>query len=70
MNATDTVERADYELCFQSVSGAGRGYAFPCDAKGGVDMDHLSDNARNDYLYARALMGRYLLEPSVQRRHA
>ena len=39
------------ELRFQSLFDAGRSYAFPCDAAGRVDMDALSDKARENYLY-------------------
>lgn len=69
MNA-ETMERADcaeFELCFQSLLDAGRAYAFPCDAKGHVDMDRLSDRARANYLFARTVVGREVLTPSVQR---
>jgi len=69
MNA-DTMERAayaGYELRFQSLFDAGRAYAFPCDAQGHVDMDRLSDRARANYLYARTVVGRELLTPSVQK---
>jgi len=41
-------------------------YAFPCDADGGVDIDSLSDCARNNYFYARAVIGRELSMPAVQ----
>lgn len=68
MNA-ETGQRADcteYELRFQSLFDAGRAFAFPCDAKGHVDMDRLSDRARTNYLYARTVIGREVLTPSVQ----
>ncbi|HWI12374.1 MAG TPA: hypothetical protein VNU48_13660 [Burkholderiaceae bacterium] len=58
-------EPADYELRYQSLFNAGRAYAFPCDAEGHVDIDALSDHARGDYFYARALVGRELSMPSV-----
>jgi len=54
-----------YELSFQPLSGEGSGYAFPCDGHGRVDLDALSDRARNDYLFARALVGRLLAAPAV-----
>ena len=54
-----------HELRFQSLSGSGRGYAFPCDPLGRVDLDQLSDRARLDYLYARAVVGRELAAPAV-----
>ncbi|HWI84131.1 hypothetical protein [Ramlibacter sp.] len=56
----------EYELRFQSLFDSGRGYAFPCDPKGEVDLDRLSDKARNNYLYARAMVGRELACPAVK----
>jgi hypothetical protein len=53
-----------YELRFRSLVD-GRGYAFPCDPKGQVDMNQLSDRARNNYLFARALVGRDMAAPAV-----
>ncbi len=56
-----------YELRFQSLFNSGRGFAFPCDPSGVVDLDRLSDRARNNYLYARAMVGRELAAPAVKR---
>ena len=55
-----------FELRFQSLFDSGRGFAFPCDPKGQVDLDQLSDRARNNYLYARAMVGRELAVPAVR----
>ena len=55
-----------FELYYQSLFDSGRGYAFPCDARGQVDVDRLSERARNNYLYARAMVGRELSTPSVK----
>jgi hypothetical protein len=55
-----------YELRFQSLVDSGRGFAFPCDPKGHVDLNQLSDRARNDYLFARALVGRDMAAPAVR----
>jgi hypothetical protein len=55
-----------YELRFQSLFDQGRGYAFPCDADGHVDLDQLSEQARNNYLFARAVVGRELAAPAVR----
>ena len=55
-----------FELRFQSLFDSGRGYAFPCDFTGQVDLDQLSDRARNNYLYARAMVGRELSVPAVR----
>lgn len=54
-----------YELRFKSLCSAGRSYAFPCDALGHVDMDALSDTARENYLYARTVIGREYAFPAV-----
>ncbi len=54
-----------FQLCFRSLFD-GRGYAFPCDAHGRVDLDQLSDRARLNYLYARAMVGRELATPAVE----
>jgi hypothetical protein len=53
-------------LCFRSLFDRGRGYAFPCDDTGRVDLDHLSERARNNYFYARAMVGRELSVPAVE----
>jgi len=55
-----------FELRFQSLFDSGRGYAFPCDPDGHVDLDLLSDRARNNYFYARAIVGRELAIPAVR----
>jgi hypothetical protein len=55
-----------FQLCFRSLFDSGRGYAFPCDRTGQVDLDRLSDAARNNYLYARAMVGRELSLPAVE----
>ena len=62
MNATN----APFELRFQSLFDGGRGLAFPCDASGQVDMDALSERARNNYFCARTLIGRDFSVPTLQ----
>ena len=57
---------AAYQLRFASLFDSGRGYAFPCDPSGQVDLDHLSERARNNYLYARAMVGKELATPRVE----
>ena len=56
-----------FELRFVSLFDEGRGYAFPCDAQGHVDLDAMSERARMNYLYARSAIGRELAMPSVLR---
>jgi hypothetical protein len=55
-----------YQLCFRSLFNAGRGYAFPCDPTGQVDLDAMSEQARNNYFFARAMVGRDLSAPAVE----
>ncbi|MFC5499436.1 hypothetical protein ACFPOE_17960 [Caenimonas terrae] len=55
-----------YELRFCSLFDSGRGYSFPCDPHGHVDLDALSEQARNNYLYARAMVGRELSVPALR----
>lgn len=55
-----------YELRFRHLVDSGRGFTFPCDHNGHVDLNQLSDRARTDYLFARALVGRDLAVPAVR----
>jgi hypothetical protein len=57
----------DYELRFESLFQSGRALAFPCDAQGSVRMDALSERARHNYLFARAVVGREYAMPVVLR---
>jgi hypothetical protein len=59
-------QEIQFELRFQSLFDSGRGFAFPCDPQGRVDLDQLSERARNNYLFARALVGRELAVPAVR----
>ena len=56
---------AAFELRFTSLFNEGRGFSFPCDARGAVDLDSLSDKARINYLFARAVVGREVTCPAV-----
>jgi hypothetical protein len=56
---------AHYEIRFESLFHAGRALVFPCDAQGHVLMDGLSEQARENYLYARAVVGREYAAPVV-----
>lgn len=70
MNANDVMSltgrpRGRFELRFRSLFHEGRAMAFACDADGRIDLDRLSDRARQSYLYARALVGRDFAQPEV-----
>jgi len=62
----EPVKQHLFELHFKSLFIGGRGYAFPCDARGRVDMDTLSSRCVKNYLYARATVGREFAAPLVQ----
>ena len=62
----DALSPDEYELCYRSLFDSARGYVFPCDSLGRVDLDALSERARTNYLYARAVVGRELTTPAVQ----
>ncbi len=44
---------AAFEIRFQSLFNQGRALAFPCDSTGMVNLDAMSEKARNNYLFAR-----------------
>ena len=52
-----------FQIRFESLFQEGRGFAFPCDAAGHVDLDELSENGRCNYFFARAMVGREYATP-------
>lgn len=66
MNGID-LTASGYEIRFESLFNAGRALCFPCDSQGRVQMDSLSERARDNYLYARAVVGREFATPAVLR---
>lgn len=64
---TTTTTASPFQLCFRSMYQTGRGFAFPCDARGRVELDALSEKALNNYLFARGVVGREFLTPAVER---
>jgi hypothetical protein len=65
MNAALTADLPSFEVRFIWLNRPGSGHAFPCDGQGHVDLDALSERARNNYLYARAMVGREIALPRV-----
>ena len=63
--ATQTQSGTSHQIRFQSLHHEGRALAFPCDAQGHVHLDALSDRARNNYLFARAVVGRDFAQPAI-----
>lgn len=62
---TQSFDQSRFELRFESLFNPGRGLAFPCDARGHVALDALSERSRDNYLYARAVVGREYATPAV-----
>jgi hypothetical protein len=60
-----TATEIHYLLRFIGLFNRGRGYAFPCDAQGHVDIDTLTEHARENYFFARAVVGTELSAPIV-----
>jgi hypothetical protein len=56
---------AGFFLRFGSLFDEGRALIFPCDSQGRVQLDTLSERARANYLYARAVVGREFATPAV-----
>ncbi len=54
-----------FELRFQSLFHPGRALAFPCDERGEVLLDLLSEPALRNYLYARVVVGHEFANPAV-----
>ena len=67
MSATKVkrINGARFELRYRSLSPLHCGYAFPCDRQGNVDLDQLSERARDNYLFARTVVGRDYEVPVV-----
>lgn len=57
---------AGFEIRFQSLFSEGRALAFLCDSQGHVDLDAASERERNEYLFARAMVGREYAVPELR----
>ena len=55
-----------FEIRYQSLFSEGRALIFPCDEQGRVHLDALTDRARENYLYARAVVGREFAFPAIR----
>ena len=65
MTSTSDLQTPQFEIRFPSLFNEGRAMAFPCDAKGSVNLDQLSERVRTNYLFARAMVGREYAAPRV-----
>lgn len=57
---------AAYQLRFPSLFQSGHSLSFPCDASGCVALDRLSERSRNNYFYARVVVGRDYAWPVIE----
>jgi hypothetical protein len=64
-DAQDLARDCAHELRFAHRQEPGRALSFPCDAHGHVDIDSLSESARIDYFFARAVVGCVFARPTV-----
>jgi hypothetical protein len=67
MNAVQFHDASRFVLRFESLFDPGRGLAFPCDERGNVVLDSLSERARRNYFYARVVVGHEFATPAVVR---
>lgn len=56
---------SEFEVRFRSLLRRGLELIFPCDREGRVDIDALSERAKTNYLFARAMVGREYAQPAV-----
>lgn len=59
-------EQPTHLLHFEPLGAAGAGLDIPCDPQGRVGLDALGDKLRNDYFFARALIGCLFARPTVR----
>jgi hypothetical protein len=61
------IMNCSHELRYLSLFHRGPSLEFPCDAEGHVAMEALGERALENYLYARAMVGREFAFPSVNK---
>ncbi len=64
-NAAHQGSESHFQIRFPSLFREGHALAFPCDARGQVTIDELPERARDNYLFARAMVGREFALPCV-----
>jgi hypothetical protein len=67
MTTTANARRPQFEIRFESFFPPGRGFVFPCDEEGHVDLEALSERGRANYLSALDLLGSDFATPRVVR---
>lgn len=64
--AGDIPAQATHLLHFEPLTLGDAGLDIPCDPQGRVGLDALGDKLRNDYFFARTLIGRLFSAPTVR----
>ena len=64
--APDAAARTTHLLHFAPLTAGDAGLDIPCDPQGRVGLDALGDKLRNDYFFARTLIGRMFAAPTVR----
>ena len=54
-----------FEIRFESLFNPGRALSFPCDDHGQVDLDTLPVRAKQNYYFARAMVGKDFSPPAL-----
>lgn len=68
MEASAVRSNPEYEISFRALTDPWSSMSFPCDATGCVNFDLLSTREKNNYLFARGMMGRGYAAPAVKAR--
>lgn len=58
--------RPTHLLHFEPLTAGDAGLDVPCDPQGRVGLDALGEKLRNDYFFARTLIGRLFAAPTVR----
>jgi hypothetical protein len=64
--APDVRTQPTHLLHFEPLTVGEAGLDIPCDASGRVGLDSLGEKLRNDYFYARTLIGRLFAAPTIR----
>lgn len=64
-SAVSTRQEHVYQVCFPPYIYRPRAVSFPCNARGEVDLNGLSEAGRRDYLFGRVMMRLRCLDPLV-----
>jgi hypothetical protein len=66
LQTSSTTSVTGFEIRFHSLFREGRALAFPCDGEGRVNLDAVSERARNNYLFACSAIGFEYAMPVVK----